>query len=58
MEGLDVELPYAAEYAKSGRASCKGCKSAIPKDALRLAAMVQVRRYVDYILDALDEKKE
>lgn len=52
MEGLDVELPYAAEYAKSGRASCKGCKSAIPKDALRLAAMVQVRRYVDYILDA------
>jgi hypothetical protein len=24
-----VELPYGAEYAKSGRASCKGCKNNI-----------------------------
>lgn len=23
------ELPYAAEYAKSGRAGCKGCKEPI-----------------------------
>ncbi|EDV98556.1 poly [ADP-ribose] polymerase [Drosophila grimshawi] len=38
---MDVELPYAAEYAKSGRASCKGCKTPIPKDSLRLATMVQ-----------------
>lgn len=43
MDVGDVELPYAAEYAKSGRANCKGCKTPIPKDALRLAAMVQVR---------------
>lgn len=43
MDVGDVELPYAAEYAKSGRANCKGCKTAIPKDSLRLAAMVQVR---------------
>ncbi|XP_047097726.1 LOW QUALITY PROTEIN: poly [ADP-ribose] polymerase [Schistocerca piceifrons] len=35
------ELPYRAEYAKSGRASCKGCKSPIAKDTLRLAVMVQ-----------------
>lgn len=34
-------LPYRAEYAKSGRASCKGCKSAIGKDTLRMAVMVQ-----------------
>ncbi|KAL7740196.1 hypothetical protein ACLKA6_003902 [Drosophila palustris] len=38
---MDVELPYMAEYAKSGRASCKGCKSPIPKDSVRLAIMVQ-----------------
>uniref|UniRef100_A0A7R8Z663 Poly [ADP-ribose] polymerase n=1 Tax=Timema douglasi TaxID=61478 RepID=A0A7R8Z663_TIMDO len=35
------ELPYRAEYAKSGRASCKSCKSPIDKDTLRLAVMVQ-----------------
>ncbi|KAH8385055.1 hypothetical protein KR093_010826 [Drosophila rubida] len=38
---MDVELPYSAEYAKSGRASCKGCKMPIPKDTIRLASMVQ-----------------
>ncbi|KAH8292667.1 hypothetical protein KR044_013023 [Drosophila immigrans] len=38
---MDIELPYSAEYAKSGRASCKGCKTPIPKDTLRLAIMVQ-----------------
>ncbi|KAH8294795.1 hypothetical protein KR018_002868 [Drosophila ironensis] len=37
----DIRLPYTAEYAKSGRASCRGCKSNIPKDELRIAAMVQ-----------------
>lgn len=36
------ELPYKAEYAKSGRAACKGCKTPISKDTLRLAVMVQV----------------
>lgn len=43
---MDVELPYMAEYAKTGRASCKGCKSPIPKDSVRLAIMVQVRNYI------------
>ncbi|XP_046383121.1 poly [ADP-ribose] polymerase [Ischnura elegans] len=35
------DLPYRAEYAKSGRASCKGCKGSIEKEGLRLAVMVQ-----------------
>lgn len=35
------ELPYLAEYAKSGRASCKLCKSPIAQGSLRLAVMVQ-----------------
>ncbi|XP_035851369.1 poly [ADP-ribose] polymerase 1 isoform X2 [Sander lucioperca] len=32
---------YKAEYAKSGRASCKKCKENIAKDSLRMAIMVQ-----------------
>lgn len=36
-----MDLPYRAEYAKSNRASCKGCKLNIFKDTLRLAVMVQ-----------------
>ncbi|XP_006157311.1 poly [ADP-ribose] polymerase 1 [Tupaia chinensis] len=32
---------YRAEYAKSGRASCKKCSESIPKDSLRMAIMVQ-----------------
>ena len=35
------ESPYKAEYAKSGRASCKVCKSNIAQDSLRIARMVQ-----------------
>ena len=35
------DLPYRAEYAKSGRASCKGCKANIPKGDMRLASMTQ-----------------
>ncbi|KAJ9595723.1 hypothetical protein L9F63_013086 [Diploptera punctata] len=38
---MSDDLPYRAEYAKSGRASCKSCKSPIAKDTLRLAVMVQ-----------------
>ncbi|XP_030371333.1 poly [ADP-ribose] polymerase [Scaptodrosophila lebanonensis] len=38
---MDIDLPYMVEYAKSGRASCKGCKNNIPKESLRLAALVQ-----------------
>ncbi|XP_012253348.2 poly [ADP-ribose] polymerase [Athalia rosae] len=37
----DTDLPYCVEYAKSGRASCKGCSKVITKDDLRIAAMVQ-----------------
>lgn len=37
-----AEKLYRAEYAKSGRASCKKCKENIAKDSLRLAIMVQV----------------
>lgn len=37
---------YRAEYAKSGRASCKKCGESIAKDSLRLAIMVQVQRRV------------
>lgn len=43
-------LPYKAEYAKSGRASCKACKSTIAKDELRLAAMVQVLYEIELFL--------
>uniref|UniRef100_A0A671N0C0 Poly [ADP-ribose] polymerase n=1 Tax=Sinocyclocheilus anshuiensis TaxID=1608454 RepID=A0A671N0C0_9TELE len=32
---------YKAEYAKSGRLSCKKCKENIAKDSLRMAIMVQ-----------------
>lgn len=39
------ESPYRAEYAKSGRSKCKGCKEGIEKDHLRLAVMVQVCQY-------------
>ncbi|KAG5673403.1 hypothetical protein PVAND_003458 [Polypedilum vanderplanki] len=35
------ELPYKVEYAKTGRAKCRGCKINIEKDELRLAALVQ-----------------
>ena len=34
-------LPFTCEYAKSGRAGCKGCKMNIDKDDLRLGIMVQ-----------------
>uniref|UniRef100_A0A8C8R4N6 Poly [ADP-ribose] polymerase n=1 Tax=Pelusios castaneus TaxID=367368 RepID=A0A8C8R4N6_9SAUR len=36
-----VDKLYRAEYAKSGRASCKKCGESIAKDSLRLAIMVQ-----------------
>lgn len=39
-----AEKLYRAEYAKSGRASCKKCGESIAKDSLRLALMVQVPR--------------
>lgn len=39
---MEVDLLYRAEYSKSNRASCKGCKITIPKDVVRIARMVQV----------------
>ncbi|XP_061389126.1 poly [ADP-ribose] polymerase [Musca vetustissima] len=38
---VSIELPFKAEYAKTGRAGCKGCKSNIGQGSLRIAAMVQ-----------------
>ncbi|CAM8931406.1 unnamed protein product [Rhodiola kirilowii] len=35
------QKPWKAEYAKSGRSSCKTCKDTIDKEALRLGKMVQ-----------------
>lgn len=35
------DLPFKAEYAKSGRASCKLCKNNIAQESLRLAVMIQ-----------------
>ncbi|XP_020671975.1 poly [ADP-ribose] polymerase 1 [Dendrobium catenatum] len=37
--------PWKAEYAKSGRSSCKSCKSAIDKDNLRLGKMVVATQF-------------
>ena len=42
MSETELDLPYRSEYAKSGRSSCKACKTVIGKADLRLAAMVQV----------------
>ncbi|XP_063839454.1 poly [ADP-ribose] polymerase [Ostrinia nubilalis] len=36
-----ADLPFQAEYAKSGRASCKNCKQKIDQGTLRIARMVQ-----------------
>lgn len=41
-----MEFPFKSEYAKSGRASCKGCKSPIAQGTLRLAVMVQVSEII------------
>uniref|UniRef100_A0A1A9WQP6 Poly [ADP-ribose] polymerase n=1 Tax=Glossina brevipalpis TaxID=37001 RepID=A0A1A9WQP6_9MUSC len=38
---MNVELPFKTEYAKTGRANCKGCKNNIAQGSLRIAAMVQ-----------------
>uniref|UniRef100_A0AAQ4RBD5 Poly [ADP-ribose] polymerase n=1 Tax=Gasterosteus aculeatus aculeatus TaxID=481459 RepID=A0AAQ4RBD5_GASAC len=40
-ESSSLDKLYKAEYAKSGRASCKKCKENIAKDSLRMAIMVQ-----------------
>ena len=47
------ELPFQAEYARSGRAGCKSCGKLIGKDSLRLAVMVQVRSII-YVVKLID----
>ena len=42
---MATERPFQAEYAKSGRAGCKICKGNISKDSLRIAKLVQVRKW-------------
>ncbi|KAA8550776.1 hypothetical protein F0562_002460 [Nyssa sinensis] len=37
--------PWKAEYAKSGRSSCKTCKNTIDKEKLRLGKMVQATQF-------------
>ncbi|KAJ3678554.1 hypothetical protein LUZ60_002357 [Juncus effusus] len=37
--------PWKAEYAKSGRSSCKTCKNAIAKDQFRLGKMVVATQF-------------
>ncbi|XP_026400993.1 poly [ADP-ribose] polymerase 1-like isoform X2 [Papaver somniferum] len=39
------QKPWKAEYAKSGRSSCKTCKSPIAKEILRLGKMVQATQF-------------
>lgn len=36
------DLPFRAEYAKTGRAGCRKCKQKIDQGQLRIAAMIQV----------------
>ncbi|GFS80273.1 poly polymerase 1 [Nephila pilipes] len=42
---MNEDLPFAIEYAKSGRASCRKCKENIAKDTVRMAIMVQSHLY-------------
>lgn len=37
-----MDLPFRAEYSKTGRAKCKSCKSPISQGVLRLATLTQV----------------
>ena len=36
------ELPYAAQYAVSGRSKCKACKQSIEKGKLRIGTRVVI----------------
>ncbi|KAF7995153.1 hypothetical protein HCN44_004625 [Aphidius gifuensis] len=42
-------LPFLAEYAKNGRASCTACKQKIAQDLLRIAKVVQSPFHEDFI---------
>ncbi|KAF8773149.1 Poly [ADP-ribose] polymerase 1 like protein [Argiope bruennichi] len=46
---MESELPFRAEYAITGRSSCKKCKQKIEKDSLRIAVMVQSKTFDGYL---------
>ncbi|KAK7396422.1 hypothetical protein VNO78_17421 [Psophocarpus tetragonolobus] len=45
MSNPEKQKAWKAEYAKSGRSSCRACKSPIPTEALRLGKMVQSTKF-------------
>mmetsp|Transcript_18609 Transcript_18609/g.58149 ORF Transcript_18609/g.58149 Transcript_18609/m.58149 type:complete len:304 (+) Transcript_18609:102-1013(+) len=45
-----ADATYSVEYAKSGRATCKGTKEKIPKDALRIAKITKMDRNGEEIM--------
>ncbi|KAK4007917.1 hypothetical protein OUZ56_013078 [Daphnia magna] len=42
---MEDDLPFRAEYAKSGRSSCKKCKLNIAQGTLRLAVVFQSAKF-------------
>ncbi|XP_055949257.1 poly [ADP-ribose] polymerase 1-like isoform X2 [Argiope bruennichi] len=46
---MESELPFRAEYAITGRSSCKKCKQKIEKNSLRIAVMVQSQTFDGYL---------
>ncbi|TKY62377.1 Poly of ADP-ribose polymerase 1 [Spatholobus suberectus] len=45
MSNPQNQKPWKAEYAKSGRSSCRTCKAPIASEALRLGKMVQSTKF-------------
>ncbi|CAL0310383.1 unnamed protein product [Lupinus luteus] len=45
MANIQNQKPWKAEYAKSGRSSCRTCKSPIASEDLRLGKMVQSSKF-------------
>jgi len=45
MSNPQNQKPWKAEYAKSGRSSCRTCKSPIASETLRLGKMVQSTKF-------------
>ncbi|KAG1354900.1 putative Poly [ADP-ribose] polymerase [Cocos nucifera] len=50
--------PWKAEYAKSGRSSCKSCKNSIGKDELRLGKMVTATQFDGFMPVRVSTKPE
>ncbi|MFH4982731.1 hypothetical protein AB6A40_009440 [Gnathostoma spinigerum] len=49
-EATRKQLPFAAEYAKSGRAACKGCQNLIAQGSLRMSVR-KPSRFFDGLQD-------